>query len=43
MNFKSFEIPEEVEEIIKDYAEKWVYLDSYYRKFYYFYDKLEYH
>ncbi|MBR3112544.1 MAG: BREX-1 system phosphatase PglZ type A [Methanobrevibacter sp.] len=39
--FMRFELPEEVEEIIKSYAEKWVYLDSYYRKFYYFYDSLE--
>lgn len=39
--FKKSELPEEVEDIIKVYAEKWVYLDSYYRKFYYFYDKLE--
>ena len=35
------ELPEETEEIIREYSEKWVYLDSYYRKFYYFYDKLE--
>lgn len=39
--FMRFELPEEVEEIITSYAKKWVYLDSYYRKFYYFYDKLE--
>ena len=39
--FMRFEIPEEVEEIIRSYADKWVYLDSYYRKFYYFYDKLD--
>ena len=39
--FMRFEIPEEVEEIIQSYADKWVYLDSYYRKFYYFYDKLD--
>lgn len=39
--FKRTELPEEVDEIIKAYANKWVYLDSYYRKFYYFYDKLE--
>ncbi|MBE6500278.1 MAG: BREX-1 system phosphatase PglZ type A [Methanobrevibacter thaueri] len=38
--FMRFEIPEEAEEIINSYANKWVYLDSYYRKFYYFYDKL---
>ena len=40
--FMRFEIPEEVEDIIKSYSEKWVYLDSYYRKFYYYYDKLDY-
>lgn len=39
--FKRTELPEEVDEIINAYANKWVYLDSYYRKFYYFYDKLE--
>ena len=39
--FKRTELPEEVVEIINAYANKWVYLDSYYRKFYYFYDKLE--
>ncbi|MBR6516601.1 MAG: BREX-1 system phosphatase PglZ type A [Bacilli bacterium] len=39
--FKRIELPEEVDEIINAYANKWVYLDSYYRKFYYFYDKLE--
>lgn len=39
--FMRFEIPDGVEEIIKSYAEKWVYLDSYYRKFYYYYDKLD--
>lgn len=39
--FKRTELPEEVDELIKAYANKWVYLDSYYRKFYYFYDKLD--
>lgn len=39
--FKRTELPDEVDELIKVYADKWVYLDSYYRKFYYFYDKLE--
>lgn len=39
--FKRIELPEEVDEIINAYANKWVYLDSYYRKFYYFYDKLK--
>lgn len=39
--FRRATLPEEVEEIINDYAHHWVYLDSYYRKFYYFYDKLE--
>lgn len=39
--FRKSTLPEEVEEIIADYAHQWVYLDSYYRKFYYFYDKLE--
>ena len=39
--FRKSTIPEEVEEIIDVYAHQWVYLDSYYRKFYYFYDKLE--
>ena len=39
--FKRTELPEDVDELIKVYANKWVYLDSYYRKFYYFYDKLE--
>lgn len=39
--FMRSELPEETEDIIKEYSEKWVYLDSYYRKFYYFYDKLE--
>lgn len=39
--FMRSELPDEVEEIIKIYADKWVYLDTYYRKFYYFYDKLE--
>lgn len=39
--FMRSELPEKPEEIIKEYSEKWVYLDSYYRKFYYFYDKLD--
>ena len=39
--FMRYELPEEVEDIINVYAEKWVYLDSYYRKFYYFHDKLD--
>lgn len=39
--FLRSKLPEEIEGIIKVYADKWVYLDSYYRKFYYFYDKLE--
>lgn len=39
--FRKSTLPEEIEEIIEDYAHQWVYLDSYYRKFYYFYDKLE--
>lgn len=39
--FKRTELPENVDELIKAYANKWVYLDSYYRKFYYFYDKLD--
>ena len=39
--FMRYELPDDVEDIIKVYAEKWVYLDSYYRKFYYFYDNLE--
>lgn len=38
--FKRIELPEDVDELINVYANKWVYLDSYYRKFYYFYDKL---
>lgn len=38
--FKRTELSEEVDELINAYANKWVYLDSYYRKFYYFYDKL---
>ena len=39
--FMRYEIPEEVEDIIESYSEKWVYLDTFYRKFYYFYDKLD--
>ena len=39
--FMRCELPDEIEDIINIYSEKWVYLDSYYRKFYYFYDKLE--
>ena len=39
--FMRNELPDQTEEIIKKYSEKWVYLDSYYRKFYYFYDKLD--
>lgn len=39
--FMRFTLPEEVGEIIRVYSEKWVYLDSYYRKFYYFYDDIE--
>ena len=38
--FKRTDLPEGADELIKAYADKWVYLDSYYRKFYYFYDKL---
>ena len=41
IEFKRTELPEEVDELINAYANKWVYLDSYYRKFYYFYDKLD--
>ncbi len=39
--FKRTELPDSVDELIKVYADKWVYLDSYYRKFYYYYDKLD--
>ena len=39
--FEKESIPDKVEDIIKIYSEKWVYLDTYYRKFYYYYDKLE--
>ncbi len=39
--FNRTELPEEPEELIHDYVNKWVYLDTYYRKFYYFFDKLE--
>lgn len=39
--FMRTDLPEDAESIIKVYSEKWVYLDSYYRKFYYFYDSLE--
>ena len=39
--FKRSTIPEEIEEIIEIYANNWVYLDTYYRKFYYFYDQLD--
>lgn len=39
--FKRTDLPEEADELIEVYTDKWVYLDSYYRKFYYFYDKLE--
>ncbi len=39
--FMRIELPEDADDLIKIYAEKWVYLDSYYRKFYYFYDSLE--
>lgn len=38
--FEREEIPEEVEEIIDIFASKWSYIDGYYRKFYYHYDKL---
>ncbi|WP_296866098.1 BREX-1 system phosphatase PglZ type A [uncultured Methanobrevibacter sp.] len=38
--FKRSNLPEEVEEIIEIYASNWVYLDTYYRKFYYFHDKI---
>ncbi len=39
--FNQTELPEEPGELINDYINQWVYLDSYYRKFYYFFDKLE--
>ncbi len=39
--FKRTELPGGADELIKVYTDKWVYLDSYYRKFYYFYDKLD--
>ena len=39
--FMRIDLPEDADDLIKIYAEKWVYLDSYYRKFYYFYDSLE--
>ena len=39
--FKRTDLPDDVDGLIKIYANKWVYLDSYYRKFYYFYDKLD--
>ena len=39
--FKRTELPEGADELINAYADKWVYLDSYYRKFYYYYDKLD--
>ena len=38
--FKRSTLPEEIEEIIEIYASNWVYLDTYYRKFYYFHDKI---
>lgn len=40
--FRREELPEDLDEIIKRYADKWTYIDSYYRKFYYHYDKIEY-
>ena len=40
-DFKREGVSDELEEIIKEYAEKWTYIDSYYRKFYYHYRKIE--
>lgn len=39
--FLRAELPENSEDIIKVYSEKWTYIDSYYRKFYYHYDKIQ--
>lgn len=38
--FKRSTLPEEIKDIIEIYASNWVYLDTYYRKFYYFLDKI---
>lgn len=40
-DFKREGISDDVEEIIREYADKWAYIDSYYRKFYYHYDRIE--
>lgn len=39
--FERQEIPEDVEEIINLFSQKWSYIDGYYRKFYFYYDKIE--
>lgn len=38
--FEKSEIPNIIEDIIKVYSSKWVLIDTYYRKFYYHYDRL---
>ena len=40
-DFKREELPDELEDIINAYADKWAYIDSYYRKFYYHFDRIE--
>ena len=34
-------IPEDAIQIVKKFTNKWVYMDTYYRKFYYHYDRIE--
>lgn len=40
--FDKVELPEVIEELIDSYSEKWSLIDTYYRKFYYHFDRLSY-
>lgn len=39
--FERIGVSEDIEDIINSYANKWSYIDGYYRKFYYHYDKID--
>ena len=38
--FEYTNLPNDINDLIKEYSAKWVYIDTYYRKFYYHYDQI---
>ncbi len=40
-DFEKEELPDNIEDIVNIFARKWTYIDMYYRKFYYFYNRIE--